>query len=73
MVSEFLHFAIKHRRLPIYFKAKIDVIKMLPLILKKRRANLKGMKVEGKDLRKIMTPVLERNFLRKELRKSIFG
>lgn len=73
MVSEFLYFAIKHRRLPIYFKAKIDLIKMLPLILKKRRANLKGMKVESKDLRKIMTPVLEQSFLRSKLRKLIFG
>lgn len=73
IVSDLLYFAIKHRRLVLYFKAKYDAARLLPLMLKKRRTNLKGMKVDRKYLRKIMTPVFERNFLRNKLKKFIFG
>lgn len=73
MVSEFIFFVIKHRHLPIYFKAKIDAMRMLPVMLKKRKMNLRGAKVDSKDLRKIMTPVFERSFLRNKLKKLVYG
>jgi len=73
MVSEFIYFAIKHRYLPIYFKAKMDAIRMLPVMLKKRKMNLRGAKIDSKDLMKIMTPVFERSFLRNKLKKFIYG
>lgn len=72
MVSEFIYFAIKHRYLPIYFKAKIDAIRMLPVMLKKRKVNFEGAKVDSKDLRKIMTPVFERSFFTNKLKKFVF-
>lgn len=37
IISEFFYFAIKHKRLWLYFKAKIAVIQMFPKMLKKRR------------------------------------
>jgi len=73
MVTEFIYFAIKHKRLTSYFKAKIDAIRMLPVMLKKRRMNLKGAKVDNRALRAIMTPVFERNYLGKRLKKLFFG
>ena len=56
MIWEFLYFAIKSRRLLLYFRAKYDALKMLRIMMKKRRANLRGMKVGSRDLRKIITP-----------------
>jgi hypothetical protein len=73
MVSEFLYFAVKHKRPTLYFKAKIDAIRMLPLMLKKRRVNLKGAKVDSKGLREIMTPVFEWSFLGNKLKKLVYG
>lgn len=73
MVSEFLYFAIKHKRPTLYFKAKIDAIRMLPVMLKKRRVNLKGAKVDSRYLREIMTPVFEWSFLRNKLKKLVSG
>ena len=73
MVSEFIYFAIKHRHPVLYFKAKIDAMRMLPGMLKKRSVNMKAKRVSNRDLTKIMTPVLEQSFLRSKLRKLIFG
>jgi GT2 family glycosyltransferase len=72
-VSEFLYFSLRRKHPILYFKAKIDAIRMLPVMLKKRRVNLKGAKVDSKDLRKMMTPVFERSFLRNKLKKFIYG
>ena len=73
MVSEFLYFAMKHKHPILYFKAKADALRMLPVMLKKRRINLKRMRVCSRDLREIMTPAFERSFLRNKLRKFIYG
>jgi len=72
MVSEFIYFAIKHRYFSIYFKAKIDAIRMLPVMLKKRKVNFEGAKADSKGLRKIMTPVFERSFFTNKLKKFVF-
>lgn len=73
MVSEFIYTAVRHRHPIIFFKAKIDAIRMLRVMLKKRRVNLKRAKVDSNSLREVMTPVFEGNFLRKRLKKLIFG
>jgi GT2 family glycosyltransferase len=72
MVSEFIYIAVRHRHPILYFKAKIDAIRMLRVMLKKRSANLKGARVDSKGLREIITPVFEGNFLRKRLKKLFF-
>jgi len=71
MVSEFLYFAVRHRHPILYFKAKIDAIRMFSLMLKKRKVNLKVTKVESNDLRKLITPAFERNLLRSKLKKFV--
>ena len=73
IMTEFLYFAIKHRRLVLYFKAKYDAIKMLPMMMEKRRVNLKGMRVDSKGLRRMMTPVFGKNIFRNKLKKFLLG
>ena len=73
MVSELIYFTMKHRQPILYFKAKTDVIRMLPVMLKKRKRNLRIAKIDSKNLKKILTPVFERNFLKNKLKKFVFG
>ncbi len=73
MVTEFLYFAIKHKHPILYFKAKLDAIKMFPVMLKKRRLNMKAKRGGYRDLKEIMTSVMEWGFLKNKLRKFIFG
>ena len=71
MVWDFLN-NVKRRRMVLYFKAKINALKMLPVMLKKRRCIMKVKRVSNKDLREIITPGLEIGFLKKKLRRLIF-
>jgi len=73
IMTEFLYFVIKHRRLVLYFKAKYGAIKMLPMMMEKRRVNLKGMRVDSKGLRRMMTPVFGKNIFRNKLKKFLLG
>ena len=72
VISEFLFFAIKHRYLILYFKAKLDAVKMFPVMLKKRKLILKAKRISNKDLRNITTPLLDENFLKRKLKKIFF-
>jgi GT2 family glycosyltransferase len=69
MAAEFVYFTIKHRFFRIYFKAKFDALKLLPKMLKKRKEILKKRKVSNKYILEIMTPLLERNFIKSKVRK----
>ena len=71
-ISEFLFFAVKHGYLILFFKAKIDAVKMLPVMLRARKTILKAKRISNKDLRNITTPLLENNFLKRKLRKLFF-
>ena len=71
-ISEFLYFAVKHRYLILYFKAKLDAVRMFPVMMKKRKMNMKAKRIANRDLRNITTPLLEKNFLKRKLRKIIF-
>lgn len=73
MIAEIAYFAIRHHRPFLYLKAKMDVVKMLPAMLKKRKAIMGSMQITDEELLKIMAPVFERKFLKKKIRKFIFG
>ncbi len=64
---------IKRRQMVLYFNAKIEAVKMLTVMLKKRRSNMKAKRISNKDLREIMVPGLEWGFLKNKLRSLIFG
>jgi hypothetical protein len=74
MVYEFFHFVVKRRKTILYFKAKLDAIRLLPAMLNKRKINMNARMLCSKDLRKIMTPVLKLKWdlLRNKLRTPIF-
>ena len=71
IITEFVYFAIKHRQLKLYFKSKIDAIRMLPRMLKKRAIIMKNKKVSNKYLLNIMTPVWQKDFLVTKIRKFL--
>ena len=71
MISEFVYFAIKHRFFRLYLKAKFDALKLLPKMLRKRKEILKKRKVSNKYILEIMTPLLEKNFIKSKIRKLL--
>ena len=73
IMTEFVYFAIKHRKLRIYLRAKIDAIKMLPKMLKKRAVIMKSRKVSNKYLVSIMTPVWQKEFLMTKIKKFLYA
>jgi GT2 family glycosyltransferase len=72
VLMEFIYFAMKHKRLRLYFKAKMDAIRFLPGMLKKRAVIMKNKKVSNQYLLKIMTPVWQKDFLRTKIKKFLY-
>jgi hypothetical protein len=69
MLTEFIYFTIKHKRLRLYVKAKIDAIKMLPRMLKKRAMIMKSRKVSHRYLLNMMTPAWKKDFMVTKIKK----
>lgn len=72
-ISEFIYFAFKYRKLRLYLKAKMDVIKNLRVILGRRRKIMKMKKVDNKYLHNIMTSVWDREFFSTKIKKFFHG
>jgi len=72
-LTEFVYFAIKHKRLRLYFKAKIDALRMFPRMLKKRAMILKKKKVSNRYLLNMMTPVWQKDFLITKIKKFLYA
>ena len=66
---EFLFFCLRHRKPFVYLRAKMAVIRMAPLIFRKRKAVLKLRRVSNSRLCSMFTPVFEkRSFIAKARR-----
>lgn len=72
-IIEFIYFAVKHGQFRLYFKAKKDVVRMLPTILKKRSIIMKNKKVTNSYLRSIMTPLWQWSFFKSKAKKLVNG
>jgi len=72
-LTEFIYFAIKHKRLRLYFKAKMDAIRMLPRMLKKRAVIMKSRKVGHGYLLDMITPVWQKDFLMTKIKKFLYA
>jgi len=72
MITEFIYFVVRHRKLGLYAKAKIDAIKLLPKMLKKRRLIMKNRRVSNDYVLRMMTPAWCRYFLRTKIKKFIY-
>jgi GT2 family glycosyltransferase len=73
LIADFFFFAVKHGKLKLYFKAKIDVMKKLRIIIGKRRTIMRMRKVDSKYLYTMMTPVWDRMFFLSKLKKVLHG
>jgi len=73
LLTEFIYFAIKHKRLRSYFKAKMDAIRMLPRMLKKRAVIMKKRKVSHRYLLNMMTPVWQKNVVKTKVKRFLCG
>lgn len=72
-LSELLFFGIKHGRIGLFLKAKRDAIKLLPRMLEKRRVIMAGRKISSRQLLREMTPMWDRGFLKKKVKRLLFG
>lgn len=70
---EFLYFVVRHGKLRLYVKAKLDAIKLLPKMLQKRKKILAARKVSNSYLLGIMTPILSRAFFLAKGKKFLHG
>jgi len=73
MMTEFIYFALKHKKFTLYFRAKMDFLRGIPRMLEKRAVIMKNMKVDTGYLLSIMTPVWEAGFLKSKINKFLYG
>ncbi len=70
-LSELIYFGLKHGKIRLFFRAKRDAVRLLPRMLKKRRSIMARRKMSTAALIKEMTPMWERDFLRRKLTKFL--
>ncbi len=66
---EFFYFVLKHKKCRQYAGAKLDVLRMLPGMLRKRAAIMKSRKLPDSALAGLISPVLEKDFLNRKMKK----
>ncbi len=67
-ILEFLYFAVKHGHYKLYFKAKFDAMSMVPIMLKKRRTNIKKKRIDT-----VYQSGREVGFLKNKFKKLVFS
>jgi len=72
-VLEFIYFALKHKKMRLYFGAKLDALKMLPRMLQKRKVIMKERKADNRHLLVLMTPAWEKHFFKSKIDKFLNG
>ncbi len=70
---EFLYFGIRYLRPGLYFRAKLDALRMLPKMLKKRKEIMKKRRVSNRYISDMMTSIYNRDFLFSKIRKFLYG
>jgi len=68
---ELLYFVVKHGKLRAYARAKWDVLRMLPALLKKRSAIMARRRLSSRDLVRMLTPVHDPMFAGSKLHKML--
>lgn len=71
-IIDFLYFGLIHKKWKLFIKSKIDAIKMIPVMLKKRKKNMIYIKkVNNTYIRSILTPAFSTNLIIYKLKKII--
>jgi len=73
IITEFYYFALKHGRFRLYFKAKVDAVKLLPRMLKKRRDIMNTIKIDNKYLLSIITSIWDKEYFLMKVKKFLYG
>ncbi len=68
-VADFLYFAVRHGKLRLYLKAKIDVLREMRGMLDKRKKIMGLKKVDDEYLRSIITSIRQEEFFLTKARK----
>ncbi len=68
---DFIYFALKHGKIRLYFKAKIDALSLMPKMLSKRRQILRKKVVPNVYLKNLLTPLYEKNFFKIKIKKFL--
>jgi len=71
MVTEFFYFAIKHKKLFLYLKAKKEVISSFSTYYKKRKDIFKIKSVSDSYLQGLLTPIYEKGFFMSKVKKLL--
>jgi hypothetical protein len=72
-IGSFCYLCLRHRKWALYFRGKIDALKMLPRMWKKRRAIQARRRVSNSYLRSLMTSMFTLEFAGQKLRQMING
>lgn len=72
IVLDFLYFCIKHGKIKLYFKAKIDALKLMPKMINKRRQIMSKKKANNKYLISLMTTLFDKDFFVIKVKKFFY-
>jgi GT2 family glycosyltransferase len=72
-IGSFCYLCLRHGKWAPYFKGKIDALKMLPRMWKKRRAIQARRRVPNSSLRSLMTSMFTLDFAAEKIRQMIKG
>lgn len=72
-LGAFCYLCLRHRKWKAFLMGKIDVLRLLPRMVTKRRVIQKTRKMNNKDIQALLTPVLSRDFLAQKIQQLIKG
>jgi len=72
-ITDFIYYVLKHKKFRLYAKSKIDSLKMLPKMYKKRKLIMEKKKVTNRYIASLMTSVWQKSFLKARAQRFING
>jgi GT2 family glycosyltransferase len=72
-IGAFSYLCLRHHKWYAYFRAKRDAVRMLPLMLKKRKTIQRKRRVSNVYLKRMMMPLLSKEFIRQKITQLIYG
>lgn len=72
-IGALCYLCVRHRKWHAYFRAKRDVVRMLPLMWKKRKEIQANKRVSNFYLKSVMMPLISQELIRQKIRQFIHG
>ena len=70
-VTEFYYFVLRHKKMKIYLRAKVDALKLVPKMHKKRKMTFKIKKMNNKYISNLLIPIFNQEFLKTKMEKVL--